>query len=84
MGKSKSTITVTLTLDDNLIASIDREVQKALYPDRSLAIQEAIERRYGLRDKSFLERELAKLDPIEERRMADEFLPRDESEWPEY
>ena len=80
----KSTITVTLTLDDSILESIDRLVKDSVYPDRSLAIQKAVESRLRIMDKSALDRELEKMDPAFEQRMADEFLPEDLSEWPEY
>ncbi|MYC06541.1 MAG: ribbon-helix-helix protein, CopG family [Chloroflexi bacterium] len=80
MGKS----TITITMDDALLETVDRLVEKSVYPDRSLAIQEAVKDKFKRSDKSLLERELAKMDPEFEQRMADEFLPRDLSEWPEY
>ena len=80
MGKS----TITITLDDALLETLDRLVDDAVYPDRSLAIQAAIADKVRMIDDGSLERELAKLDPEFEQRMADEFLPLDPSEWPEY
>ncbi len=80
MGKS----TITITMDDALLKTVDRLVEKSVYPDRSLAIQQAVREKFRRADKDLLERELAKIDPEYEQRMADEFLPRDLSEWPEY
>ena len=80
MGKS----TITITMDDALLETVDKLVEKSVYPDRSLAIQEAVKDKFKRSDKSLLERELAKMDAKFEQRMADEFLPRDLSEWPEY
>ena len=80
MGKS----TITITMDDALLKTVDRLVEKSVYPDRSLAIQQAVREKFRRADKDLLERELAKMDPEYEQRMADEFLPRDLSEWPEY
>ena len=80
MGKS----TITITMDDALLKTVDRLVEKSVYPDRSLAIQQAVREKFRMADRDLLERELAKMDPEYEQRMADEFLPRDLSEWPEY
>ena len=80
MGKS----TITITMDDALLKTVDRLVEKSVYPDRSLAIQQAVREKFRRADKDLLERELAKMDPEYEQRMADEFIPRDLSEWPEY
>ena len=59
MGKS----TITITMDDALLETLDRLVEDAVYPDRSLAIQEAVEHRLMVKDKSALKRELEKMDP---------------------
>ena len=80
MGKS----TITITMDDALLKTVDRLVEKSVYPDRSLAIQQAVREKFRRADKDLVERELDKMDPEYEQRMADEFLPRDLSEWPEY
>ena len=80
MGKS----TITIMMDDALLKTVDSLVEKSVYTDRSLAIQQAVREKFRRADKDLLERELAKIDPEYEQRMADEFLPRDLSEWPEY
>ena len=80
----KSTITVTLTLDDSVIESIDKLVENSVYPNRSMAIRKAVERKFKRIDDAAFERELAKMDPEFERRMAEEFLPMYPSEWTEY
>lgn len=82
MGKSR--ITVTLTLDDSILESIDRLVKDSVYPDRSLAIQEAISDKVRRIDDGSFERELAKLDPEFERQMSEEGLEQDLLEWPDY
>ena len=80
MGKS----TITITVDDAVLETLDRLVEEAVYPDRDLAIQDALEYNLKIMDKSAFKRELAKMDPEFEQRMADEFLTEDMSEWPEY
>ena len=80
MGKS----TITITMDDAVLETLDRLVEDAVYPDRDLAIQDAVKHRFNRIDDAIFERELAKLDPEFEQQMAEEFLPRDLLEWPEY
>ena len=80
MGKS----TITITMDDALLETLDRLVDDAVYPDRSLAIQEAVKSRFKMVDDAIFERELAKLDPEFERQMSEEGLAQDLLEWPEY
>ena len=80
MGKS----TITITMDDALLETLDRLVEDAVYPDRNEMIQEAVEYKLKIMDKSSFKRELAKMDPEFEQRMADEGLAADLEEWPEY
>ena len=80
MGKS----TIMITMDDAVLETLDRLVADAVYPDRSLAIQEAVKYRFNRIDDAIFERELAKLDPEFERQMSEEGLAQDLSEWPEY
>ena len=80
MGKSM----ITITLDDAVLETLDRLVEDSVYPDRDLAIQDALEYKLKVMDKSAFKRELAKMDPEFEQRMADEGLAADLEEWPEY
>lgn len=80
MGKSK----VAITLDDELLARIDRLVGQRQFPSRSRAIQEAVEEKLRHLEQGRLARECAKLDPDFEQQLAEEGLSRDLAEWPEY
>lgn len=80
MGKSK----VAITLDDDLLARLDRLVDEDRFPSRSGAIQSAVREKLDRLEHSRLARECAKLDPTIEQRMADEGLAQDLEEWPEY
>ena len=78
-----ATTRVVISLDEQLLRELDRWVAEGEFPSRSRAVQTALtvlkERRT---DRAFLE-ELAKLDPVEERALADEFLG-GAAAWPEY
>ncbi len=79
-----STAKVAITIEENLLRKLDRVVQKASYPSRSRMIQEAVEEKLTRMDRSRLARECAKLDQIEERRLAEQGLSTELSEWPQY
>ncbi len=80
MGRTK----VAITLEDKTLAEVDRLVARQLFPNRSRAIQEAVEEKLGRLSRNRLARECAKLDPVYEKAMADEGLSADTALWPEY
>lgn len=79
-----TTTKVAVTLDRNLLAELDRLVAQHVFPNRSKAIQAAVEDKLtGLR-RTRLARECAKLDPQEEQRFAEEGMDSELTSWPEY
>lgn len=79
MGKAK----IAITVDEQALAEIDRLVEQGVFPNRSQAIEEAVQDRIARLHRSRLARECAKLDVREEQALADEGYAGD-SEWPEY
>ena len=77
MSKAK----IAITIEQDLLREVDRWVQSGEYPSRSRALEASIERLRAdrTRHRSLLA-ELAQLDPDEERRLADEWLP-EEINW---
>ena len=75
---------VAVTIQESVLKRVDRLVQKSLYPSRSRLIQEAVEEKLARLDRSRLALECAKLNPREERELAEIGLPAEISEWPEY
>lgn len=75
---------VAVTLDSQLIERVDRLVKAARFPNRSQAIEIALAEKLERLDRGRLGRECAKLDPKEERALADEGLSPDHESWPEY
>jgi Arc/MetJ-type ribon-helix-helix transcriptional regulator len=59
-------------------------VEERRYPSASRAIQEAVEEKLLLLDRTRLLRESAKLDPEYEQRLADVGLTEDLDDWPEF
>ena len=78
------TAKVAVTIDEHLLREVDRWVAAGEFPNRSRAVQAGLARlrEQRTRRRSLLA-ELAKLDPSEERALADESLA-GEVPWPEY
>jgi Arc/MetJ-type ribon-helix-helix transcriptional regulator len=79
-----STAKVAITLEEQLLKELDRQVKEGKFPSRSRAIQEAVEEKLARMDRTRLIRESAKLDPDYEQMLADEGLTEDFEEWPVY
>jgi Arc/MetJ-type ribon-helix-helix transcriptional regulator len=75
---------VAVTLDSQLIDRVDRLVKAERFPNRSQAIEIALAEKLERLDRGRLARECAKLNPKEERALADEGLLADHESWPEY
>ncbi len=75
---------VAITVDAQLLREVDRWVANGEFPSRSRVVQVALDRlRSERHHRHALLGELAKLDPIEERALADEALAAD-IRWPGY
>lgn len=79
MGRAK----IAITVDERALAEVDRLVRQGVFPNRSKAIEEALQERIARLQRSRLARECAKLDANEEQALAEEGYA-GESEWPEY
>lgn len=75
---------IAITMDDNLLKQLDLLVKSKAYPNRSRAIQDAVADKLKRLERGRLARECAKLDPGHEQDMAEEGLPVEMDEWPEY
>ena len=72
---------IAVTLDRKAVADLDRWVQEGKYPNRSRALQSAVNLLSEREKRTRLARELAKLDPQEEKQLAEEGLG---DAWAEY
>ena len=75
---------IAITMDADTIKKLDQMVGKKIFPNRSKAIQEAVEEKLLRMDRSRLARECAKLDPKFEKILAEEGIHMEPSEWSEY
>lgn len=79
-----STAKIAITIEEELLGKLDRLVSAKVFPNRSRAIQEAIQEKLSRVNRSRLARECAKLDPKVEKALAEEGISQDRGEWPEY
>jgi metal-responsive CopG/Arc/MetJ family transcriptional regulator len=75
---------IAITIDDKILRRLDLLVQSNVFPNRSKAIQEAIEDKLVRLDKTRLAQECAKLDRAFEQTIAEEGLSTELEEWPQY
>ena len=75
---------IAITIDDKTLKRLDYLVKFNAFPNRSKAIQEAVEEKLCRIEKSRLARECAKLDPEFEQTLAEEGFSSELEEWPEY
>ena len=73
---------LAVTLDEKAVEELDRWVREGRYPNRSRAVQAAVKLLVEREKRTRLARELAKLDPEEEQRMAEEGLG--DAAWPPF
>ncbi len=73
---------IAITLDQDLLARLDKLVRARRFPSRSRLLQEALRDKLDRLDRSRLGRECAKLDPKFEQSLAEEGLTAEA--WPEY
>ncbi len=75
---------VAVTLDADLVGRIDELVARRRFRNRSQAIETALGEKLERLARTRLARECAKLDPREEKKLAEEGLAGDLEAWPEY
>ena len=73
---------IAVTLDRRAVADLDRWVKEGKYPNRSRALQSAVNILSEREKRTRLVRELAKIDPKEEKQLAEQGLG--DRAWPEY
>jgi Arc/MetJ-type ribon-helix-helix transcriptional regulator len=75
---------VALTIDAQLLEQVDALVSQQRFRSRSQAIEAALADKLHRLARTRLAREAAKLDPAQEKRLADEGLADALDSWPEY
>lgn len=75
---------IAITLNKNLLYKIDRLVRERVFPNRSKAIQQAVEEKVQRFDRGRLARECSKLNPKFEQAIAEEGMSLEVEQWPKY
>jgi metal-responsive CopG/Arc/MetJ family transcriptional regulator len=75
---------IAITLDAESLSALDRLVSERRFPNRSQAIQEAVDEKLSRLSHSRLARECARLDPDVEQALAEEGMGGELAAWPEY
>ncbi len=79
-----ATSRIAITIDESTLSRLDRLVRERKYPNRSRAIQEALQEKLERIERGRLAEECAKLDANQEKAFAEEGLGFEVEEWPEY
>jgi metal-responsive CopG/Arc/MetJ family transcriptional regulator len=79
-----ATTKVAVTIDTDLLAQVDQLVAERVFPNRSKAIQVALQDKLSRMRRSRLARESAKLDPQLEQALAEEGMDQELAAWPQY
>jgi metal-responsive CopG/Arc/MetJ family transcriptional regulator len=80
MGRSK----IAITLDEETLSAVDRLVSEHRFPNRSQAIQQALDEKLARLSQRRLAQECAKLDPDFEQSLAEEGVGGELAAWPKY
>ena len=75
---------IAITIEKSMLARLDRLVGERKFPNRSRAIQEALEEKIRKIERNRLAEECRKLVPDEERTFAEEGFGFEKDQWPEY
>lgn len=75
---------VAISLDREALARLDRLVRQGVFPNRSQAIEAAVEEKLERLERTRLAAEAAKLDPAFEKALAEEGMSEELASWPAY
>lgn len=73
---------IAITIEEQLLRELDRAVKQGRFTTRSEAVEQAIRKALKAEQLGQFERECAKIDPEEEKALAEEGMGLDQ--WPDY
>jgi metal-responsive CopG/Arc/MetJ family transcriptional regulator len=79
-----ATADIAISIDQDLLAEVDRLVARKIYPSRSGAFESAVQEALSRVRRQQFDEECAKLDPAEEKALAEEGMAGELAQWPEY
>jgi metal-responsive CopG/Arc/MetJ family transcriptional regulator len=75
---------IAITIEKKSLIKLDRLVRERIFPNRSKAIQQALEEKINNLAKDKLNLECEKIDPREEIKLAEGGFATEKDQWPEY
>jgi len=75
---------VAISINKETLKRLDELVKDEVFPNRSRAIQQAVEEKLNRMKQTRLAEQCAKLDPVDEQSLADEGLLLELDKWPAY
>jgi len=75
---------VAVTLSAEILRELDALIEHQRFPNRSQAVEAALAEKLERLSHTRLARETAKLDPVEEKALAEEGMGIEIAAWPEY
>lgn len=75
---------IAIAIDEKLLRLLDGLIRSRVFPNRSQAIQIALEEKLERMKAGRLARECARLDPEAEKALAEEGLSKELERWPAY
>lgn len=78
------TAKVAISMNKEILERVDLLVKNHVFPSRSRAIQDAVEEKLKRLERTRLAEECAKLNPSDEKSLAEEGMSAELGQWPEY
>ena len=78
------TTKVAITIEQDLLAELDKLVAERVFPNRSKAVQQAVQEKLARMRRTRLAAECAKLDPQFEQAVAEQGMAWELETWPDY
>jgi metal-responsive CopG/Arc/MetJ family transcriptional regulator len=78
------TAKIAITVSEPILLKLDRLVKEHRYPNRSRAIQEALEEKISKLERNRLAEALQCIDPVAEKQDAEEGMLDEVDTWPTY
>jgi len=75
---------IAISLAEQTLERLDLLVREKIFPSRSQAVESALAEKLDRLERVRLARECSKLDPAEERELAEEGFSEELTRWPEY
>ena len=75
---------VAISINKDTLKKLDDLVKEEVFPNRSRAIQQAVEEKLNRINQTRLAEQCAKLDPVDEQSLAEEGLSLELDKWPAY